>query len=161
MQIKDMETSEEIEGKAFVHYQARREAYAKLLPLDYLEAQTLEHYQSMARIYPQNTLVALVDNQIVGFAVYGKASSEDLPEAGELYALYVLEEHHGQGIGYALMQAALEKLQSYDQVCLWVLEGNSRAIDFYQQVGFVFDGVTKEVHLGKPCTEYRMIFRRN
>lgn len=161
MQIKDMETSEEIEGKAYVHYQAWQEAYADLLPQEFLVNRTLENCQEMAHTYPENTLIALVDDQVVGFACYGKSSSEDLPQTGELYALYVLKEHHGQGIGYALMQAALEKLQSYDQVCLWVLEGNNRTIDFYEQVGFVFDGVTKEVHLGKPCTEYRMIFRRN
>lgn len=158
MQIKPMQTEEEIKGKAYVHWKAWQEAYAGLLPQDFLQnTYTLERCQDWAFRYPENILVALVDNQVVGFTCYGASSQEDLPGAGELYALYVLADYYDQGIGYQLAQAALEKLQSYEKISLWVLEGNARAISFYEKIGFRFDGVTKIVKLGADCTEYRMI----
>ncbi|HEL1584115.1 TPA: GNAT family N-acetyltransferase [Streptococcus suis] len=161
MQIRPMQTEEEIKGKAYVHWKSWQEAYADLLPQDFLQkTYTLERCQDWASRYPQNILVALVDEQVVGFACYGASSQEDLQEAGELYALYVLGDYYGQGIGYQLMQAALGKLQSYKRISLWVLEGNMRAISFYEKVGFRFDGVSKTVKLGADRTEHRMILER-
>lgn len=58
------------------------------------------------------------------------------------------------------MQAALEKLQSYETVTLLVLEVNAHAITFYEKVGFRFDGVKKTVNLGGERTEYRMVWIR-
>ncbi len=56
------------------------------------------------------------------------------------------------------MQAALEKLQSYETVTLWVLEG-MRAITFMKKL--VSDlMVLKTVNLGAERTEYRMIFKQ-
>ncbi|HEM2548178.1 TPA: GNAT family N-acetyltransferase [Streptococcus suis] len=161
MIIKQMETDEEILGKAYVHWKSWQEAYADLLPQEFLKnTYTLERCQDWAVRYPQNILVALVDEKVVGFACYGTSSQEDLQEAGELYALYVLADYYDQGIGYRLIQAALEKLQSYQTVTLWVLEGNVRAIAFYEKVGFQFDGVKKVVHLGAERIEHRMILRQ-
>ncbi|HEP1818390.1 TPA: GNAT family N-acetyltransferase [Streptococcus suis] len=161
MIIKQMETEEEILGKAYVHWKSWQEAYADLLPQEFLKnTYTLERCQDWAVRYPQNILVALVDEQVVGFACYGASSQEDLQEAGELYALYVLADYYDQGIGYQLMQAALEKLQSYETVSLWVLEGNTRAIAFYEKIGFQFDGVKKIIHLGAKRIEHRMILRQ-
>ncbi|HFU3982638.1 TPA: N-acetyltransferase family protein [Streptococcus suis] len=161
MLIKPMESETEIQGKAYVHWKSWQEAYADLLPQEFLKnTYTLERCQDWAVRYPQNILVALVDERVVGFACYGASSQEDLQEAGELYALYVLSDYYGQKIGYQLIQAALEKLQSYKQISLWVLEGNARAIAFYEKVGFRFDGVKKTVNLGAERTEYRMIFKQ-
>ncbi|HEL1972481.1 TPA: GNAT family N-acetyltransferase [Streptococcus suis] len=161
MIIKQMETEEEILGKAYVHWKSWQEAYDDLLPQEFLKnTYTLERCQDWAVQYPQNILVALVDEQVVGFTCYGASSQEDLQGAGELYALYVLADYCDQGIGYQLIQAALEKLQSYETVSLWVLDGNTRAIAFYEKIGFQFDGVKKIVHLGAERIEHRMILRQ-
>nr|WP_237373616.1 hypothetical protein [Streptococcus ruminantium] len=53
-----------------------------------------------------------------------------------------------------------EKMQSFDKIALWVLEGNARAIAFYEKIGFRFDGVTKTVKLGVDRVEHRMVFRK-
>lgn len=160
MKIKEMVTDEEIAGKAYVHWKAWQEAYAGLLPKDFLDRRSLEQCQKWARSYPQDILVAVVEGQVVGFASYGRSGSADLGAAGELYALYLLEDYHGQGIGFALMQAALDRLAVYSTIVLWVLEGNQPAIAFYEKVGFVLDGVTKLVQLGQEKTEYRMVLKR-
>lgn len=157
MMIKPLETKSEMLGKAYVHWKSWQEAYADLLPQEFLQnTYTLERCQDWA----VNILIAVMNDKVVGFACYGSSSQEDLPGAGELYALYVLADYYDQEIGYQLMQAALEKLQSYETVALWVLEGNARAVAFYEKVGFRFDGVKKTVNLGAERTEYRMIFKQ-
>ncbi|NQN53656.1 GNAT family N-acetyltransferase [Streptococcus suis] len=161
MMIKPLETEREMLGKAYVHWKSWQEAYADLLPQEFLKnTYTLERCQDWAVRYPQNILIAVIDDTVVGFACYGSSSQEDLSGAGELYALYVLADNYNQKIGYQLMQAALEKLQSYETVTLWVLEGNARAIAFYEKVGFRFDGVRKTVNLGAERTEYRMMLKQ-
>ena len=83
-----------------------------------------------------------------------------LPACGEVFALYVLAVYHGQGVGYALMRAAIDKLSAYKKAAVWVLRGNERAIRFYEQFGFRFDGAEAEIMLGAPNRELRMIFER-
>ncbi|MEE3471918.1 MAG: GNAT family N-acetyltransferase [Butyrivibrio hungatei] len=45
-------------------------------------------------------------------------SDEELPEAGEIFAIYILEEYYGTGVGQALMQAGLDELD-YPVVAVW------------------------------------------
>ena len=59
------------------------------------------------------------------------------------------------------MQAAFAALDGYQEIILWVLEDNKRAIAFYEKMGFVFDGEGKVIDLGKSVKEKRMIYIRN
>lgn len=59
------------------------------------------------RKFPENTLVAKDKEKVVGFAVYGPSRDEDLPDAGEVVAIYVLSEYYGRKIGYRLMNEAV------------------------------------------------------
>ena len=161
MYINEMQLDKEIEGKAYVHWKAWQEAYASLLPQEFLqERRTLDSCRQQAFAYPQNTLVAIIEEKVVGFSCYGQSNSSDLSDAGEVYALYVLADYYHQKIGYQLLQATFEKLSAYNKIVLWVVEGNHRAISFYEKVGFSFDGAKKVVELGKEITEYRMVFSR-
>lgn len=57
-------------------------------------------------------------------------------------------------------KTTLEKLSDYDKIAVWVLKGNDKAIRFYEKYGFRFDGTEKEIMLGMPNTELRMIYTR-
>ncbi len=59
---------------------------------------------------------------------------------GEVFALYVLPEYHGTGVGRQLMDAALGALDAYPKVCLWAVKGNGRAVRFYEKCGFHLTG---------------------
>ena len=48
----------------------------------------------------------------------------------------MLEAYQKQKIGWRLMRLCLEELRGCEQIFLWVLEGNEKAIRFYEQVGF-------------------------
>lgn len=146
--IRDMQP-EDYDQKAYVHYAAWQETYADLMPERFLENQTLEKCQAIARRWPQNTLVAELDRRIVGYGCM--MINED--GSGEVMAIYLLKEVQGLGIGRGLMDALLERLKGCAPIILWVLKGNDQAIGFYEHYGFRLDGTEKETPLG---TELRM-----
>ena len=140
--IKPMETDEEIRGKAFVHWKCWQETYPGLVSQEYLDNLTLEKTEEKAFQWRDNLLVAKDGDRVVGFVGYGQSEEAD---TGEVFALYVLPEFHGTGVGRQLMDAALEKLSAYPRICLWLVKGNGRAIRFYEKCGFRLNGVEKQV----------------
>lgn len=156
--IKTMESDSEIRGKAYVHWKAWQEAYSGLIDQAYLENHTIEKCTEIAFRWPDNLLVAKENDKVIGFAGYGVCGDESF--TGEIFAIYILREYYDKKIGYALMCAALEKLSEYRKIYVWVLEGNRRAIAFYEKCGFQFDGTRKQVMLGTINTEIRMVLQR-
>jgi len=129
------------EGRAFVHYAAWREAYTGLMPEAVLEAHTLERCRESAqRGSSGNTFVALDredGDRVVGFAALCRSARDfvSVPEAGEIAALYVLQEYQGLGLGRQLLEHCLAWIPR-PRVALFVLEGNEKAIRFYEHMGF-------------------------
>ena len=121
---------------------------------------TVEATTARARKLPENTIVAKDKDKVVGFAVYGPSRDEDLKDAGEVVAIYVLSEYYDRKIGYRLMNEAISRLSEFDTIFVWVLEKNERAIRFYHRYGFEFDGSKKEWNLGTPVTIVRMVKKR-
>ena len=158
--IKPMETDGEIRGKAYVVWKSWHETYPGLVSREYLDTVTLERCTKTAFRRLDKTFVAMDGDRVVGFVGYGAYRGDTLAETGEIYAIYVLEEYHDRKIGYALMNAALEKLRVYPRVAVWVLKGNERAIRFYERVGFRFDGTEEKIELGDMCPELRMILEK-
>ena len=64
---------------------------------------------------------------------------------GRLHSLYIDPGALGQGIGHTLMSQALSTFPAWGckRAHLWVLEGNSRAISFYERQGWQLTGDTK------------------
>ena len=131
--IKPMETDEEIKGKAFVHWKCWQETYPGLVSQEYLSKLTLEKCEEKAFLWRDNILVAKEGERVIGFVGFGDHGSKE-PDMGEVFALYVLPEYHGTGVGRQLMDAALEKLASYPHICLWLVKGNARALRFYEKM---------------------------
>ena len=158
--IKPMVTAEEIEGKSRVHWQTWREAYDSILPTEFQEQMTLDKCRFYSQKYPENTLIALDDTKVVGFVSYGDFR-DSATIAGEIFALYVLKDYYGKGVGQQLIQAAFAALDGYQEIVLWVLEDNKRAIAFYEKMGFVFAGEEKVIVVGKTVKEIRKINSKN
>ena len=72
---------------------------------------------------------------------------------GRLHALYIDPDTLGQGIGHTLMNHALSTFAAWgcERATLWVLEGNSRAISFYERQGWRCTGATKVDQSFGPC----------
>lgn len=157
IQIKPIETEEELVGKAAVHYLGWQQAYSGLISPEYLI--TEEKALEIARSYQEGTLIAKVGNQVAGFARYGRYRREDLQNTGEVYGLYIFREYYGQKIGFTLMNHAVKALEQFPQIVLWVLKDNERAVRFYQRYGFRFDGTEKPFAVEPRLTECRMILQ--
>ena len=156
--LKKMETDEEIKGKAYVHWKSWHEAYVGIVSQEYLDKLTLEKCEKMAFSWPDNTIVAKENGNVVGFVCYGDRG-EEAPDIGEIFALYVLADYYGKGVGRKLMDVGLEHIKRFPQVCLWVLKENRRAIRFYEKCGFLPDG-TEMTSPNISATEIRMTLKR-
>lgn len=157
--VKLMETGEELRGKAYVHWKSWQETYSGIVDPGYLQRLTPEKCVEIAASrYSESTLIAKCGERVVGFAAAGPCRSPDGAgtDEGEIYAIYVLEEHQRKGLGCALMRRALAMLPACRVVYVWVLKDNAKAIAFYEKVGFRRDGNEKELTLGTPVKAIRM-----
>ncbi len=142
--IKKLETDDEIRGKAFVHWRGWHEAYPGLVSQEYLDRLTLETCEQKAFAWRDNILVAKDGERVVGFVGYGPRG-EAAQTVGEVFALYILKEYYGTGLGRRLMDAAIEQLSAYPKIALWMVKGNGRALRFYEKYGFAPTGNEKHV----------------
>lgn len=150
---------EDAEALADLHLDVWEEAYAGLMPASVFEERRVRRDERVASWRTiiasgssDNLLAWSSDGTLVGFS--STSTGRDDPADGlpplELMALYVRASVYGTGVGHALLTAALEARDAY----LWVLDGNARAIGFYERQGFAFDGVTKVEDVG---VERRMV----
>ena len=91
--IKLAETDEELCGRGYVHCTSWQEAYRGIVCDRYLDSMTVAATTARARQFPENTLIAKDKEKVVGFAVYGPSRDEDLIDAGEVIAIYVLSAY--------------------------------------------------------------------
>ena len=155
-----MESDDEIKEKAYVHWKSWQEAYAGIIDQTYLDSLTLDKCEQIAYRWTDNILIAKDGDTIVGFVGCGKYRNDELENSGEVFALYILSQYYGKGVGYRLMQAALSKLADYPKIAVRVLKENIRAIRFYKRCGFRFDGSENTLELGSPVVERRMILEK-
>ncbi len=145
-----------------------QDAYAHLFSTAQLDSISIEESTAQWRrnieVAPDgfHTLVALLGDEIVAFASFGPRDFDAGEEhVGELYAIYVLPDIQGRGIGRALMAETVRRFgdEGFGEAVLWVFEDNPRACMFYERAGWSRDGGTKdEAWLGTtwPAVRYRV-----
>lgn len=95
--------------------------------------------------------------RIVGVAHADAAFEPDPPAPLELKTLYLLDRAKGSGVAAALVHRAIgDEVPAY----LWVIEGNERAIRFYERVGFRRDGEVRTIRPGWPGGRQVRMVRR-
>jgi ribosomal protein S18 acetylase RimI-like enzyme len=146
----------------YVHYCSWIQTYTGLINQAYLNrlsiAKSIAMYQKTAC---QNHIVLEVEGEIVGFVAINKTRDLDLNDYGEIQALYLLKKYQGLGYGKKLLEAGLTELKNrgFNDISLWVLDTNTKAISFYQKQGFVYDGHTKVGIPKYPITEKRYLIK--
>jgi GNAT superfamily N-acetyltransferase len=149
---------------ARVHVDSWRAAYRGLVPdsrldgLDY-ERRATRFRERLLDKGPSETYVIERDGEIFGFVTLGACRDPDVePErVGEIWGIYLAQQHWRQGTGTLLCRFAEQVLASrgYGEIKLWVLAGNSRARRFYEAMGFKADGASKMLDLGAPLEAVR------
>jgi GNAT superfamily N-acetyltransferase len=91
-------------------------------------------------------LMAEEDGELLGFSACGESRDEDAaPSVGELRSFFVAAGHWREGVGRALMAAALELLRGRGcaEATVWSFAANERANAFYEKHGFTRDGAER------------------
>jgi GNAT superfamily N-acetyltransferase len=129
------------EALAPLHVEVWEEAYTGLMPQRILDdrraeplATRVERWRERIAWPHGSTWVADDGGALAGFVSTGRGrhGSGDL----EVMALYIRRGHYDTGLGHRLLVTAIGDQPAY----LWVLDGNARAIRFYERHGFAFDG---------------------
>lgn len=140
---------------AKVYVRTWRSTYSGIVPTLFLEqldeARSADRWRDLLENDDPDVchFVAEADRErIVGFASGGPNRDKGLEYDGELYAIYILQEYQGQGIGSALFSAVRQWLaaRGHASMVLWVLSQNP-ANAFYEAMG----GTTlteKEIEIG-------------
>ncbi|MEQ1561040.1 MAG: GNAT family N-acetyltransferase [Methyloglobulus sp.] len=129
---------------AEIHVRSWQQAYRSLLPDQYLASLSIdqreEFWLDVLASHSNTVLIAVENNTVAGFLNYQESCDseyKDSPSA-EILAFYVEPSQWRKGVGTALWQVCKDKLVSdgYRTVSLWVVTGNTRAIEFYEAQGF-------------------------
>jgi len=136
-----------------VHVRSWQAAYEGLIPADFLARLSASSRAAAwaRRIGDGGPVLVVEEEGVVGFAAFGPS---------QLYALYLLPEFWGRGLGRALHDRVVEEM-SGESAVLWVLATNERAKAFYERQGWVDDDArqTEIVDDGRVTLE-EMRYRR-
>jgi RimJ/RimL family protein N-acetyltransferase len=128
---------------AEIHASARQAAFKGVVPGEQMPAISVDKSQAYWRdaieySEPQ-VWVALDEGVVVGFVGFDRSRDKGTPNTmGEIWAIYAVTSHWGQGVGLALWDAAREGLidEGCTKVSLWIPLGNERALRFHDLAGF-------------------------
>ncbi|MFS0691020.1 GNAT family N-acetyltransferase [Sporosarcina sp. 179-K 8C2 HS] len=127
------------EGIARVHVDSWRTTYKGIVSESVLQDLSYEQRaENWRRGIGKNALYVAENERgkIVGFATGGKERTGKYDADGELYAIYLLHEVQGQGIGKKLTESIAQNLkeQGFTSMLVWVLEQNTSK-KFYESLG--------------------------
>jgi len=142
-------TPSDAPGIARVHVLTWQSAYQGLIPDSYLQTLSIskrtENWAKQLEKPADGTryFVAALEGEVLGFCTVGKSGDEDSSsDVGELYAIYVLPDKQGSGIGSALLDTGLDflKNENFKSATLWVLEANHTSRGWYESRGWQLEG---------------------
>ena len=117
--------------------------------------QIVSYLYSLNRIRPEGFLVAMKNDEVVGFAVEGFYRLKE-ERIGEIMEVAVSPRAKGKGLGKKFLNLLLGILDQYgcDKVYLEVGRDNSIAFKLYQKLGFAsFRDDGKWIHMVRETTE--------
>lgn len=150
----------DIEELALVHLKCLHESYTGLIDQDFLNSlqvhQIAERWKSNLLNPSSQTLrLTLRHHQnLIGFCGSGPARNPLPGSAAEIYAIYLLKQYQGQGLGLCMMQSMLQFIleQNWFEAHIWVLKGN-QTCQFYEQIGAYQINCTQHIKLGSKSYE--------
>jgi GNAT superfamily N-acetyltransferase len=119
---------------AKIWYDGWRDGHLGHVPDDLVAVRTEESFQSRAADRVGDTVVAVVDDAVAGFAMV---------VGDEVEQVYVSEQHRGRGVAGILLAEAerLVAVSGNERAWLAVVDGNVRARRFYERNGWTDEGV--------------------
>jgi ribosomal protein S18 acetylase RimI-like enzyme len=124
----------------------------------YLE-QTLTAERWVDYLSRDRVLLARIDGHAVGYVQFGPGKQS---HSADIRRLYVEAARHGQGIGSALLRAALAEpeVRAAAVVTIDVWAKNTGALRLYERFGFHHEGELKPFVLNGVVEDYDLILVR-
>lgn len=145
-------------GIAIVQVDSWRTTYKGIVPDDYLQSMSYKDREKIWRDAMSQTTIYVAEDKhgkIVGFSIGGEERSGNYPDyKGEVYAIYILKDYQGKGIGKQLMKPVVNDLleQNINSMIVLVLEKNISKV-FYEALGATkIDSIEIEIG-GRKLTE--------
>jgi ribosomal protein S18 acetylase RimI-like enzyme len=131
---------------AAIRIEGWRTSYRGMIPDSYLDNMQLEenvlHWRTILQVSPSKedslcVFVAESDGEIVGFASGVKLAEPKLGKEAEINAVYIRPAWQRCGIGKRMLHKVARALQAMacQSVVVWVIDGNSPARHFYEELG--------------------------
>lgn len=151
---------------ASIHSASWQATYRGLLPDAFLDGEVTRERAAywQARLNApgaerRKVVIAEISGEPIGFACVER--QPDSAWGVLLDNLHALPGHQGIGVGKLLMGAAADwaRAQGETQLYLYVLEGNTPAIRFYERQGWQFAGAEPDHMGGMDITALRYVYR--
>ncbi|MBR7747318.1 GNAT family N-acetyltransferase [Undibacterium sp. BYS107W] len=139
-------TVADAEAIAAIRIEGWRTTYRGMIPDSYLNEMDMNenvlHWRTILQALPAKedslcVYVGISDNEIVGFVSAMKLSEPKLGKDGEINAIYIRPQWQRCGIGKRMLHKAARSLQAMGctSCVIWVIDGNSQARNFYEELG--------------------------
>jgi ribosomal protein S18 acetylase RimI-like enzyme len=131
---------------AAIRIEAWRTSYRELIPDSYLNDMDLDEnivqWRTILQALPSKedslcVFVATSENEIIGFASAIKLAEPKHGKHAELTAIYMRPQWQRCGIGKRMLHKVARAVQSMgsQSLLVWVIDGNSPARNFYEEMG--------------------------
>jgi len=122
-------------------------AFVEAPPLDSSKAFVLSN---IANDVPQ--FVAVIDGEVIGWCDISPLKQEGFKHRGEL-AMGIHKSYRGMGIGRRLITSTIQraKEKGSERIEIEVYASNGSAIKFYDQMGFVTEGIKRRARKIDGC----------
>ena len=156
--VRSAEASD-IPAIAAINVVSWQKAYRHLMSADFLvslsEVEMAAKWRQRFTRADSYVLLAEQEGKTIGYVECGREAEGD-----ELMAFYVHPDWWSRGVGRALWQATRSACltREIDELFLWVLAGNARALRFYADAGFTRDaGAMRMISRGgMELSQWRM-----
>lgn len=139
-------TVADAEAIAAIRIEGWRTTYRGMIPDSYLNEMDMNenvlHWRTILQALPvkEDSLcvyVAVSEDEIVGFVSAMKLPEPKLGKDGEINAIYIRPQWQRCGIGKRMLHKAARSLQAMGctSCVIWVIDGNSQARNFYEELG--------------------------
>lgn len=149
-QIKEIQlrraTVADAQAIAAIRIEGWRTSYRGMIPDTYLDNMQLDenvlHWRTILQAMPTKedslfVYVAVNDEEVVGFVSAMKLLEPKMDKGAEINAIYLRPQWQRCGIGKRLLHKAARSLQAMgcNSCVIWVIDGNSQARNFYEELG--------------------------
>ncbi|HEX2655076.1 MAG TPA: GNAT family N-acetyltransferase [Xanthobacteraceae bacterium] len=128
------------EAVASTHDEAWRNTYRGIIPgqeLEKLISRRGPVWWECAIRKGSRVALLIYNDQVAGYANYGRNRARSLTYDGEIYELYLRPEFQGLGFGRRLFTSARRDLaqSGLKSLVVWALSDNEPAVEFYRTLG--------------------------